>query len=464
MHTCEIIRKFASNFQITSMKNLYTYISTRILRISLSLGLLCISSSGFAQTYANLPYYTGFETGALDASWTAVSTQAGVNIEVIQTGVLTWSGQTAYSYSGNYFLGMDYGTGAAYNLNQADLHLNLAGESSVRLEFWWAEWNDETEVQDGIFVSDNGGLTFTKILDLNGASYTDLTWTHFNMSIDSVNTLYGLSATSNYIVRFQQYDNYYFAGGNDGFLFDEIEVYGICTPAAATISASACDSYTVPSGDETYYVSGMYMDTIPSVSGCDSVMTIDVTINPSSLITITETACDSYLSPAGMTYTSTGLYTDFLTSAAGCDSIVMINLTVNYSTSSTINESGLNTYTAPSGAVYTSSGTYTDVIPNAAGCDSVITINLSLNYTGLKEALGHSIEVFPNPTNSVLHIQGLSETQAISRLEIVDMRGRIAMLQEKGFETVNVQELENGMYYLLVHHAQGVARIPFTKE
>lgn len=446
------------------MKDLYPNQSKGSYGTILTLLILFISSIGFAQTYATLPYYTGFETSTLDASWTATSSQAGVNIEVIQSGTLTWSTQTANAYAGNYFLGLDYGTGGVYNLNQADLHVNLSGQSGIRLEFWWAEWNDETEVEDGIFVSDNGGASFTKILNLNGASYTDLTWTHFNMSLDSVNALYGLSATANYIIRFQQYDNYYFAGGNDGFLFDEIEVYASCVPIAANISVSECEMYTVPSGDETYMISGIYTDTIPAVSGCDSVLTIDLTIYPSAMTNIAETACDSYNSAGGQTYNTSGIYSEFFQTINGCDSIVYIDLTINSSSTSTITTSALDTYTAPSGAVYTSSGTYTDIIPNAAGCDSVIMINLTMNYTGLSEAFLESIEIFPNPATSTLKIRGIDDLNVIHAIEIVDMQGKLAMTQESGFDTIDVSKLKNGLYYLNIHHANGVARIPFAKE
>lgn len=48
--------------------------------------------------------------------------------------------------------------------------------------------------------------------------------------------------------------------------------------SASAFSVNACESYTVPSGDETYTSSGVYMDTIPNYLGCDSVMTITVNI------------------------------------------------------------------------------------------------------------------------------------------------------------------------------------------
>jgi len=46
----------------------------------------------------------------------------------------------------------------------------------------------------------------------------------------------------------------------------------------SSFSITNCTSYTVPSGDETYTVSGIFFDTIPNVALCDSIMTIDVTI------------------------------------------------------------------------------------------------------------------------------------------------------------------------------------------
>lgn len=381
-------------------------------------------------SYASVPYSTGFESATLDANWYTTSSTSNGRIQIWNSSSLTWGGVTAQAHTGTYWLGMDASPGGSYVTNESWMGLDLAGQSNVRLSFWWAEWNDETSALDGIYISDDGGTSFTKVLDLNGGSYVDLNWYHFDMSLDSLNNYYGLNFTSTYVVKFQQYDNYYFAGGNDGFLFDDIDVYIPCS-TVSTISPVVCSSYTVPSGNQTYYTSGtyydtlinaancdsiitvnltvnntydtlnpvecysytspsgnytwtstgMYMDTLPNSLGCDSVITIDLIVNDSSSATIAPVACDSYTSPSGnYTWASSGTYMDTILNSAGCDSIITIDLTVHYSSFSNISPVVCDSYTSPSGMYnWTSSGTYMDTIPNAMGCDSVVTIDLTVN-------------------------------------------------------------------------------------
>jgi hypothetical protein len=177
-----------------------------------------------------------------------------------------------------------------------------------------------------------------------------------------------------------------------GSLMDEFRLYNraltvaeiqdlLITATTSNISVSACGSYTVPSGDETYTTSGTYMDTIPNVNGCDSVMTIDLTINQPSAATISATACDNYTSPSGnYNWTVSGTYTDTIPNAAGCDSVITVELIINLSSGATISPAVCGSYISPSGNyVWNTSGTYMDTIPNAAGCDSVITVNLVVN-------------------------------------------------------------------------------------
>ena len=145
----------------------------------------------------------------------------------------------------------------------------------------------------------------------------------------------------------------------------------------SSMAVSVCSSYTSPSGLFTWTTSGNYSDTIPSVLGCDSIIAIDLTIGAAfSSISVTE--CVSYTSPSGSyTWTTSGIYADTIPSAGGCDSIITIDLTIGASASS-MTVAACQSYVSPSGTTWTSSGVYTDVIPNAAGCDSVITVNLTI--------------------------------------------------------------------------------------
>lgn len=149
--------------------------------------------------------------------------------------------------------------------------------------------------------------------------------------------------------------------------------------SSSSITASSCGMYTAPSG-AMYSSSGTYMDTIPNMMGCDSLITINLTVNSPSSSTMSATSCDMYMAPSGAMYTSSGMYMDTIPNMMGCDSVITINLTVNMSSSATMSVSSCDsTYTAPSGAMYTTSGTYMDTIPNMMGCDSVMTINLTFN-------------------------------------------------------------------------------------
>ncbi|MFT5820365.1 MAG: hypothetical protein ACI8ZM_001604 [Crocinitomix sp.] len=157
-------------------------------------------------------------------------------------------------------------------------------------------------------------------------------------------------------------------------------VEGIDLPATieSEFFVATCLAYTVPSGDETHYLSGTYMDTLTSVFGCDSILTIEVELGY-ALGEMTEVACGSFTVPSGdETYTTTGVYMDTLPALGGCDSIITINLTVNYAGESSIEETACDEYEAPSGAMYTESGTYIDIIETEAGCDSTITIELEI--------------------------------------------------------------------------------------
>ena len=143
----------------------------------------------------------------------------------------------------------------------------------------------------------------------------------------------------------------------------------------------ACDTYTWEGS--TYTSSGSYDKTFTNAAGCDSVHTLNLTIIYSNTGTDVEDHCDSYTWIDGNTYTSSNNSATYtLTNAAGCDSVVTLDLTIRYSTTGTDVEDHCDSYTWIDGNTYTSSNnsaTYT--LTNAAGCDSVVTLDLTIRYS-----------------------------------------------------------------------------------
>lgn len=126
--------------------------------------------------------------------------------------------------------------------------------------------------------------------------------------------------------------------------------------------------------------SGIYIKKYTTVQGCDSIYTLALTVRQSTARTDTHTACDTFEWIDGRTYTeSNNAATCRLTNAAGCDSVVTLDLTLNYT------QHGDTTATECAsfvwrGTTYTRSGFYIDTIPHGAvcGCDSIVTLNLTI--------------------------------------------------------------------------------------
>lgn len=148
----------------------------------------------------------------------------------------------------------------------------------------------------------------------------------------------------------------------------------------SSITETACGTYTAPDGT-VYTTSGVYTAVIPNAAGCDSTITIDLTVIPYTQVILNPVICEgnTYLSPADNIYSTTGTYTEQVLPVDGCPVVFTINLTVNPSTSSETVVVDCDSYTW-NGTTYTASGTYTLTgLTNANGCDSTATLVLTIN-------------------------------------------------------------------------------------
>ena len=151
------------------------------------------------------------------------------------------------------------------------------------------------------------------------------------------------------------------------------------TPVYSTTDLELCYGDSAMFGGVMYDTSGVYTDTLQAQAGCDSVSIFNLIIKDLNIGDTTSLiACDS-VDWNGIIYMLSGLYVDTLQSAAGCDSIITLDLTINNSyLEDTIVLTACDS-TTWGGTTYTTSGMYNDTLVSASGCDSVITLDLTIN-------------------------------------------------------------------------------------
>jgi hypothetical protein len=127
------------------------------------------------------------------------------------------------------------------------------------------------------------------------------------------------------------------------------------TQPASSIEETVCGSYEAPDG-AIYTTSGDFTAIVQNAAGCDSIISIDLTVIETTENTTTESVCDSYTwSVNGQTYTESGTYTF----VEGCNTETLL-LTVSPSTTTTVTESACDSYTwSVNATTYTESGSYT---------------------------------------------------------------------------------------------------------
>jgi hypothetical protein len=145
--------------------------------------------------------------------------------------------------------------------------------------------------------------------------------------------------------------------------------------------ALLCEGDSIVINNHIYSDDGVYVDTLVNIYGCDSILTTHVIVYPVNFISNTINICqgDVY-SVGGSVYTSSGVYIDTLQSGFGCDSIVRTVLFVNPASmalqSITICEGESITVGSNS---YFSSGIYSDTLQSNSGCDSIVVTSLLIN-------------------------------------------------------------------------------------
>lgn len=171
-------------------------------------------------------------------------------------------------------------------------------------------------------------------------------------------------------------DNYILVLNENSPSFEILPVYN-------EVTISQCNSYEW--NGTTYNVSGDYTKTLTTAAGCDSIVTLHLTVHSSDTTHIYDTACYTYTwhnnAFGSTTYEESGIYTrNFYSYTTGCDSIVTLHLSIIGNSYIDIYEEACDSFEY-NGRPYYESGTFTSTLQSPQGCYYYERLHLTINYT-----------------------------------------------------------------------------------
>lgn len=227
------------------------------------------------------------------------------------------------------------------------------------------------------------------------------------------------------------------ASTNDS-TFGEVAVTSDCESAMLTATANSC--YEFVSWNDGNTDNPRYID-----------LTSDTNLiaNFSAKefgFTITANICQGQTyNENGFEVNEAGTYTQALQTENGCDSLVTLILSVNPNFDTTI-EATINAgeVFAEFGFNESEAGVYTQTLQSEFGCDSTITLNLSVNLS-LLDMENTELSFFPNPTKDEITFSA-----RVDAVEVIDLRGKVLMKAENT-NKINISTLPAGVYYIRLH-------------
>lgn len=183
------------------------------------------------------------------------------------------------------------------------------------------------------------------------------------------------------------------------------------------------------------------------------------------------TACDSYIL-GEVTYTTSGVYTQKLPNAAGCDSTVTLDLTINNINPAVITINGFDLSTSAAYSSYqwlmdgnaisgatnsiytvTANGNYQVAVTDSNGCMDTSDI-YTVSNVGITDiaVIADQIHVFPNPAGNRVYIQSPVSVD----IALMGLEGKIIQA-DKDVRSIDLSGLAFGVYFLrITDHRSGL--------
>ena len=235
----------------------------------------------------------------------------------------------------------------------------------------------------------NGGVSYSWS---NGSTGNSISVSQIGVYTVTATNVEGCSNTANVTVTVNPLPNVNISGNNSFCQGDNVSLTATGASSYAWNNSSSYASITVNNAG-TYTVTGT------DANGCSSTATKTVSVNPIYNIPLTHSMCEgeSY-NFYGQNITAAGTYTHTLQTVNGCDSVLTLVVTLKalpptaITGNTTICEGETATFTANGGVSYSwsngstnnsisvsQSGVYTVTATNAEGCSATANVTVTVN-------------------------------------------------------------------------------------
>ena len=213
------------------------------------------------------------------------------------------------------------------------------------------------------------------------------------------------------------------------------------------VEAVICEGENIDGNTET----GVFTSMFTASNGCDSIVILDLTVEPNFLVEEFQEICDGEEYEG---HTEAGTYVKELVTTSGCDSIITLSLNVLPKSYSEIFVEICpdSTYMG-----YNETGTYLIEDINILGCDSITTLNLELLdandpaciVSSIHDIADEKISIYPNPVSDILNVISESSNVKINAASIYNIDGKLMLRNTKNL-SIDVSSLASGVYILKV--------------
>ena len=325
-------------------------------------------------------------------------------------------------------------------------------------------------VTDAIAFTPTATATYTVTgTDANGCVGTDAVDVTVNAIYNNTVTLsvcYGDSAliNGNYeLASGSFYDTATSVLGCDSITITNFTVENLITNS---VVASVCFGDSLFVGGAYQSAAGNYVDSFSSASGCDSLVTTTLTVTTAPSSTdIQQAACD-FTWIDGVTYTASNSTATFtISNALGCDSVVTLDLTIDPIVASIAQNGNDIEATATNGAApysydWSTGETTASITPAANGPYWVVVSDVDdcfsdttsfdvtfVSGTGILN-LDNVFNIYPNPTSDIINIDAKGNNQYLSAT-VYDIFGKL-LINTKSTK-ISLNKFEDGVYILEIN-------------